>query len=285
MSNLLEDIRMQMYQNRKKKDIRLNAVKRQQMKRNNVKAIESTSNIRVQEIGTNNTVPTLEEKETKALENQGNIFENIIEKVIPNEKKISDEIKESQIVATDDALLNQIDEFRMKAQQLQQLLDSKQEKAIELQKIVEEREDKAEELDKIVKERQERADGFTEAVEKKIDDMVGSVDSRLAEMTETVGNRIEESEKQDSVRADELKAAMDAVKAELSEKIHTESVQSYRNVSDLLKKVETRLNTLSKLEKNVVKLRKLTYAIIVFTIINLIGVVVSILLNLGIIVF
>ena len=46
----------------------------------------------------------------------------------------------------DDFLLSQIDEFREKAKQLQEMLSNKETKANELQSIVAEREEKAEEL-------------------------------------------------------------------------------------------------------------------------------------------
>ena len=49
-------------------------------------------------------------------------------------------------VAKEDFLLNQIDEFREKAQQLQDLLITKEHKAMELQDIVKERETKANDL-------------------------------------------------------------------------------------------------------------------------------------------
>ena len=64
----------------------------------------------------------------------------------------------------DDFLLSQIDEFREKAKQLQEMLSSKELKANELQSIVEEREEKAEELQQILDERQEKVDGITPIV-------------------------------------------------------------------------------------------------------------------------
>ena len=57
----------------------------------------------------------------------------------------------------EDFLLSQIDEFREKAKQLQNLLTSKESKVQELQNLVNEREDKAQELEQILSERQEEA--------------------------------------------------------------------------------------------------------------------------------
>ena len=58
----------------------------------------------------------------------------------------------------EDFLLSQIDEFREKAKQLQDLLAAKENKVQELQSIVNEREGKAEEWQHILVERQEEAD-------------------------------------------------------------------------------------------------------------------------------
>ena len=60
-------------------------------------------------------------------------------------------------VEKEDFLLNQIDEFREKAKQLQNLLASKESKVQELQTLVNEREDKAQELEQILTEKQEEA--------------------------------------------------------------------------------------------------------------------------------
>ena len=55
-------------------------------------------------------------------------------------------------VEKEDFLLSQIDEFREKAKQLQNLLTSKESKVQELQNLVNEREDKAQELEQILSE-------------------------------------------------------------------------------------------------------------------------------------
>lgn len=64
-------------------------------------------------------------------------------------------------------LLSQIDEFREKAKQLQNLLTSKESKVQELQNLVNEREDKAQELEQILSERQEEADEIVSDFSKK----------------------------------------------------------------------------------------------------------------------
>lgn len=316
MANLLDRIQMQMYRRRKRKDLHQAAINRNgtfESRNNSSKPETETKTPDIEIPVCEKEKP--EEKDNKILENQGNIFENIIEKVIPtvgkqavNHPTAANPVSENQVAEkiaakpNDDALLAQIDEFRVRAQQLQQLLDSRQERARKLQQIVSEREDKAEELEKIVKERQVRADGLTEAVEKKIDSMASNVDVKLEAVKNAVNAELKDGQAKDETRTLELKETLnqvsekvdgmsavteqlDTVKADLSEKIHTESVQSYRNLSELLKNVEGRLGKLDALEREVAKLRKVTRAIIIFTIINLAGVIVSILAGLGFIGF
>jgi hypothetical protein len=210
--------------------------------------------------------------------------------VAENAKEI---MEQEDILLTEDPLLTQIDEFRVKALQLQQLLQDKEEKAQELQQLVSEREDKAEELQQILEERQERADGFTEAVERKIDSLVEGVNTKLDQVEDSIGRGLAESRESDVRRTGKLQESMnqmsekvdsmsrvsdqlDIVRMDLSEKIHTESVQSYRNLSELVKNVDERLNKVSQLERQVKKLKGLSIGVLVLTLINLAGLIVAI---------
>ena len=109
-------------------------------------------------------------------------IELVIEKEIDT---VEEKVEETEIVVTaidrtvkreriqkdvekDDYLLTQIDEFREKAQHLQDLLLSKESKVNELQTIVDERELKARELEKILNERQRKADGISAEVSRSI---------------------------------------------------------------------------------------------------------------------
>ena len=72
-------------------------------------------------------------------------------------------------VENEDLLINQIDEFREKAKQLQVLLEAKESKAAELQSLVDERAGKAQELEHILTERQEEADKIVTEFGRKVD--------------------------------------------------------------------------------------------------------------------
>lgn len=213
---------------------------------------------------------------------------------------------EDRNVERDDYLLNQIDEFREKAQQLQDLLLSKESKVMELQSIVDEREGKARELESILTERQKKADGIAEEMAKevsaeitsKIDVIIGKVTSKLDELSMTISKDVGDSQKLTEQQYAELKAALDealpslntqleALKTDLSEKVHSENVKCYRNVSDLIKALEDKMDILKNTEQNVERkagvIQKCTIALIVLTTINMLGIAAVVLMELGII--
>lgn len=203
-------------------------------------------------------------------------------------------------LAREDYLLNQIDEFREKAQQLQDLLLSKETKVAELQNIVDEREGKARELEYILTERQKKADGITEEMNKQIESLIDKVSAKMDEIGTTistsvnasVGEKLEEgqqlSEKQ-LAELQELKELLESlnpqletVRAELSEKVHTENVKCYRNISDLFKSVEDKLDKMSEVHENVLGIRKCMVVAICLGILNLLGLVALALYELGV---
>ena len=93
----------------------------------------------------------------------------------------------------DDFLLAQIDEFREKAQQLQEMLATKETKAQELQTIVSEREEKAEELRLILEEREEKAAGIERAVGKQIDLLIERVNAKMQEIEDSMSTNLNAS--------------------------------------------------------------------------------------------
>lgn len=181
-------------------------------------------------------------------------------------------------VGREDYLLNQIDEFREKAQQLQSLLLSKESKVMELQSIVDEREGKARELETILNERQRKADGISEEVSKKIDALIEKVTSKMDEIGTTIEKDLEDGQQLSKQQMSELQDTLDTVttaletlKGELSEKVHSENVKCYRNVADLFKSMEDKLDKVNEVEKKVLSVKKCTIAIIVLTVINMLG--------------
>lgn len=105
-------------------------------------------------------------------------------------KKTKESERTPDKVEKEDFLLTQIDEFREKAKQLQELLLSKESKVQELQSLVSEREDKAQELEQILSERQEEADQITKDFNKKVDELSEKVTKKMSEMQAAISNQV-----------------------------------------------------------------------------------------------
>ncbi len=328
MSSLLDSVRVQMF--RKRNRPAAGAVRRKEpLKHGN------SGNIRIGK--------DIEDVEDREMEDSGVLGEDIPESIWEQalEEMTGSTASEENIQKgqDDDSLLAQIDEFRVKAQHLQQLLLNKEAKAQELQQIVDEREGKAEELQQLLEERQERADGFTIAVEKKMDSLMNDVNVRLDEVGMSISRKLAENQNVDQERMARLQESVEqvsrkvdgvgqiaqkvdslgaisekvdgisgisekidslsrmteqvaglsqipdqlnTVKTDLSDKIHTESVQSYRKLADIFMNVDERFNKVNEMERQVKKLKGLTGVVIAFTLINLAGVIAAILVSLGI---
>ena len=226
----------------------------------------------------------------------------------------------------DDFLLSQIDEFREKAKQLQEMLSNKETKANELQSIVAEREEKAEELKQILDERQEKVDGITAQVEKQIDVLIERVNSKMQEIEASMSSElktytedVEKSVKSVETSTNELKNQISdkvdatleqtraiskeqteanehmlnslaelsdelvTLKQEISEKVHSENVMCYRNIQDLFKEMDEKVDNVSAVETAVRSTRGFAIAGFALTIVNTIGLIIVILCSLGII--
>ena len=221
---------------------------------------------------------------------------------------------------SDDYLLAQIDEFRAKAQQLQNLLLSKESKVAELQTIVDEREGKAKELEDILNERQKQAEGVTAAMTKQIDSLVETMTSKMEEIssniassvngsleasTSVVGRELESVSKSlenvtgemvDSRQLSERQIAelseikdlvgnmpsLDETKTEILDKIHSENVKCYRNTSDLVKGLEDKLDKMNELDLKLASAQKSMNILTVLSGVTIVGLIVVALAAFGI---
>ena len=242
-----------------------------------------------------------------------------LEKEMTTENIIVENVPENKAIEKEDYLLAQIDEFRAKAQQLQNLLITKESKVQELQEIVDEREIKAKELEYILDERQKKADGITEEVTKQIDSLIDKVSEKMEAIGASLGKELQDGQRINERQLEELKntlgdlngqqleeikgalgslseqqaeelknalselnAQLEVVKSDLSDKVHSENVQCYRNLADILKSVEAKLDKANELEKKVDSVHKCTKVIIVLSVINMLGLLGLALYELGI---
>ena len=231
-----------------------------------------------------------------------------LEKEMTTENIIVENVPENKSIEKEDYLLAQIDEFRAKAQQLQNLMLTKESKVQELQVIVDEREVKAKELEHILNERQRKADGITEEVTKQIDSLIDKVTEKMEAIGASLGKELQDGQQVNGRQLEELKKTLgdlngqqleefksmlgdlnaqqaeelknslselntqlEVVKSDLSDKVHSENVQCYRNLADLLKSVEEKLDKANEIETKVISVHKCTVAVIVLSVINMLG--------------
>ena len=192
-------------------------------------------------------------------------------------------------VGKEDFLLNQIDEFREKARQLQELLSSKEDKVQELQDIVAEKEDKAKELSDIIEERQDAADRVVKGVKEQIDGMIDKVDAKLNELNATFTDRLAENADNSAAQHEEvrkliqeyseklseivngLNGQFEKTKSEICEKVHTENVNCYRNVQTLIEESNRKLDGIEENISKVSSFKSLLMVIVIFAVLNCAG--------------
>lgn len=138
-----------------------------------------------------------------------------------------------------DDFFAQIDAFRNKAKQLQDLMKAKEVKAKELQRIVDERAGKAEELQrlcdervykadelqKICDEKEEQANSVTYVVEKKIDVLVGEVNDKMGQNLSHTQNLSSEMTRQMNRMNQQMTGSMDNLSEQMTGKIDALSLQ------------------------------------------------------------
>lgn len=142
-------------------------------------------------------------------------------------------------------LLDQINEFREHAQQLQNLLNSKDAQTQELEHKVDHGQKKIDVLENILKEREEKTDQLTREVERQIDGMIEKVSLKMDAIEKSMKDESRVGQLLDAQRTEELKEALELVKeqltmvkGELSDKIHSENVTCFRNIADLFREMD-----------------------------------------------
>ena len=144
----------------------------------------------------------------------------------------------------EDVLLDQIDAFRDKAQQLQSMINAKQSRVAQLEALVNEKEGTINNLQGTMVDRQELSRGINADMSRHFDDMTRSINASLdniqrkldeqASNASNGGEISEDSIKEITDTVNGLKSDMNSMKEELSEKVHSENVKVYRNINDLI---------------------------------------------------
>ena len=225
-------------------------------------------------------------------------------------------------VENEDLLINQIDEFREKAKQLQVLLEAKESKAAELQSLVDERAGKAQELEHILTERQEEADKIVTEFGRKVDALADKVTTKMADIRKTseeqiaLNRRMNEEQTASNRKLNEEQIAankqfleeqaiankklsegqiaevkellenatsqLESIKTDLSEKVHTENVKCYRNIQDLFNEFDSKIEKMDEMEGGVDSVKGYVKLLSWFSILNFVVLIIFILYSMGV---
>ncbi|MCR4695323.1 MAG: hypothetical protein K5773_08400 [Pseudobutyrivibrio sp.] len=189
----------------------------------------------------------------------------------------------------EDLLLKEIDAFRNKAKQLQDLIAQKEQKAAELEAVVLEKEAINVKLQDELTRKQQEADGLVADVETQVDRMMQVVKSNMEQLEIDIKDQVNGNqssyEEQNRTLQDTLKNVsdgLDTIQNELSEKTHSESVHLYRLIQDLLKEHDTTEAQAAKALEHYSSLKKLLIAVIVLLVMTMGVSVASFVMSLGI---
>ena len=105
-------------------------------------------------------------------------------------EQIGQDVTDMIDMKKEDFLLQQIDEFREKAKQLQQLMKNRETKAKELQETVDAREAKASELDSLIHVRKGEADKIMKNVSVRIDSMSAGVRTEMSDLSDSLSKEV-----------------------------------------------------------------------------------------------
>ena len=190
----------------------------------------------------------------------------------------------------EDMLLAQIDAFRDKAKQLQTLISAKERKVKELEAMVRAKEERNSQLQEELAKKQTEADGIAADVETQVDRMMQTLRGSVDDLEERIQQQVADNQEKAAVQTQAVKdtledmtSGLDAIKGELSEKVHSENVLQYRNIQDLLKELDNREEAAKKSEEEFSVVKKRITMVTVVSVINVIAVVTLILATFGII--
>lgn len=190
----------------------------------------------------------------------------------------------------EDMLLAQIDAFRDKAKQLQTLISAKERKVKELEAMVRAKEERNSQLQEELAKKQAEADGIAADVETQVDRMMQTLRGSVDDLEERIQQQVADNQEKAAVQTQAVKdtlenmtSGLDAIKGELSEKVHSENVLQYRNIQDLLKELDNREEAAKKSEEEFSVVKKRITMVTVVSVLNVIAVVTLILATFGII--
>ena len=126
-------------------------------------------------------------------------------------------------------------------------------------------------------------------MEKQIDNIIAKVAAKMDEIEATMKDDVADGKRFNEEKAKELKESLEqvqeqltVVKNDLSEKVHSENVKCYRNVQDLFRSMDEKVDRLAQIESKLGRTQGLVTVSLIFGILNLGILIALLLLNLGV---
>lgn len=177
-----------------------------------------------------------------------------------NNKKIhiakNTEERKRTNVHKEDYLMRQIDEFKDKARQLQTLLTSKEKEVHDLENLVSDREEKAQELEELLKVRRSEADELVAGVSKQIQEMMDALDRQMEQFSAQIDGHVQSLDSQVGDKLQAVDSKLDAIKADICDKVHNEDVKCYRNMKSLIEGQAEKFDSVTLSEDSLKTVRK-----------------------------
>lgn len=125
-------------------------------------------------------------------------------------------------------------------------------------------------------------------VEEQIDSLIEKVALKLEELETCMKEDIADGKQFNEQKTQELKEALEQlevqltnIKVDLSDKVHTENVMCYRNISDLMKAMEVKLEGIGDVDKKLGFIRNISIIAVVISAINFIAIIAMMVISLG----
>lgn len=190
----------------------------------------------------------------------------------------------TQVEASEDLLLQQIDAFRQKAQTIQSLIKEKEKRVSELEVLLREKEiqnaemqNKLALLEEELEKKHKEADGLVTTVETQVDRVLDELRAEMTSLQDKVADASQTKEIQETLT--NVSESVEGIKSDLYDKVHNENVKVYRNIQDLLKERDEQDTSMEETKDQFKRFGgKVTFTTVI-GVLNL-GVVVAILLAL-----
>ena len=188
-----------------------------------------------------------------------------------DETTSSTDLSEDTPAITDDMLLTQIDAFKKNAIKLSGLMSQKQKAVSDLEDVV----SRKEEQNKQLTESLERAKQDSAVIEDQLNSQVGkiidSLNTSIGGMKQDFINSKEESDKNLLAKI-ESNGSLDEVKTDISDIIHNENVEQYRNIQKLISENNNSEEIMSSIKRYMKGMETKLSIAVTFTIINFLGI-------------